>query len=163
MAFFEKAVPVWIAGREREKNFTCGFTARIDFAPGKRVVLRAAASAYYQLYVNGAFAGYGPAHCAHGFFRVDEIDLTERLRPGENFVALEAGCTNVSAFSVLNQPGFVQAEICVDGHAAAWTAAEGGGFVGCVPGPIGWLRAGTRGAWARFRSPRRWPGSRRFG
>lgn len=134
MAFFEKAVPVWIAGREREKNFTCGFTARIDFAPGKRVALRAAASAYYQLYVNGAFAGYGPAHCAHGFFRVDEIDLTGRLRPGENFVALEAGCTNVSAFSVLNQPGFVQAEICVDGHAAAWTAAEGGSFVGCVPG-----------------------------
>ena len=30
MVFFEKAVPVWIAGREREKNFTCGFTARID-------------------------------------------------------------------------------------------------------------------------------------
>ena len=97
-------------------------------------MLRAAASAYYQLYVNGAFAGYGPAHCAHGFFRVDEIDLTGRLRPGENFVALEAGCTNVSAFSVLNQPGFVQAEICVDGRAEAWTAAEGGGFVGCVPG-----------------------------
>ena len=46
MAFFEKAVPVWIAGQEREKNFTCGFMARIDFAPGKRVVLRAAASAY---------------------------------------------------------------------------------------------------------------------
>ena len=71
---FEKAQPVWILGREREMNLWISLRAVAKGA--KKTVLRLTGSSAYDVRVNGNFIAFGPARCAHGFYRVDELDLT---------------------------------------------------------------------------------------
>ena len=59
-----------------------------------RAILRVTGHSVYRATLNGAFLGYGPARAAHGYYRVDEWDLTPRLRPGRNVIALEVARTS---------------------------------------------------------------------
>lgn len=133
MEFFLKARPVWAAGREREMNLTCGFCARIVRTGEKMVTLTMTGSCFYHVYINGEPFQFGPARCAHGYYRVDEWDIAPLLREGENFVALEVSGYNINSFYSLDQPSFVQAEIRCEGEVLACTDGEGrGGFTGFV-------------------------------
>jgi alpha-L-rhamnosidase len=113
-ASFRAARPIWPAGRSREMNLLVGFHCRIDCAGGGTAVLRIAASSLYRVYLNGTFCGHGPARGPHGYFRIDEWDLTDRLRPGGNTLAVEVAGYNVNSYYLLDQPSFLQAEV-VDG------------------------------------------------
>jgi alpha-L-rhamnosidase len=113
-ASFRAARPIWPAGRSREMNLLVGFHCRIDSSGGEAALLRIAASSLYRVYLNGAFCGHGPARGPHGYFRIDEWDLTERLKPGVNTLAIEVAGYNVNSYYLLDQPSFLQAEI-VDG------------------------------------------------
>lgn len=80
----------------------------------QRGVVRVGAFANYALWVNGEFAGYGPARAfpAHSFY--DELDITPLLRPGRNaFAALVDGPTGAAGYSIVTRMGFLL-DGCID-------------------------------------------------
>lgn len=127
-AAFSTAKPIWPAGLDREMNLFVGFRAVINPPPGKPVKVRVAASTLYRLFVNGEFRGHGPARAARGFYRVDEWDITNRLRPGQNVVAFEVAGYNVNSYYLLDQPAFLQAEVVTGNHVLASTGGDGARF-----------------------------------
>lgn len=120
---FLAATPVWEVGTSKVMNRTLSFCA--DIAGGQTAKLTAAASCSFVLLVNGNFVAHGPARCAHGHFRVDEYDLTPYLTKDTNRVTLRVVGYNVNAFSYLNQPSFLCAEITADGQVLAATGGDG--------------------------------------
>jgi alpha-L-rhamnosidase len=122
---FVTTKPVWPAGRELEKNLTAAFRTRFEAPPGQAVALRLTGSTLYRVYLNGEFIGHGPARGPHGWYRVDELDLTRKLKPGPNLVAIEIAGYNVNSFYLLDQPSFLQAELLADGKVLASTGGDG--------------------------------------
>ena len=110
---FEKACPVWLLGREKEMNLW--ISLRAIAAGAKKTVLRLTGSCAYDVRVNGEFIAFGPARCAHGFYRVDEIDLSERISENTVITVNVAGY-NADSFYHLDQPSFVCAELIEDGE-----------------------------------------------
>lgn len=104
---FQKAMPIWASGREKEKN--CELAFRTIIAPGA-VILRLAASTIYRVFVNAEFVAAGPARTSHGFYCVDELDLSKWLTEEQNVVVIEVVGFNVNSFDTLNQPSFLTAE-----------------------------------------------------
>ncbi|MEI8043427.1 MAG: hypothetical protein WCL11_18605, partial [Verrucomicrobiota bacterium] len=130
---FVSARPVWPKGRETEKNLFVGFRASFQVASPGRVVLRATGATLYRAFLNGQFLGHGPARGPHGFFRVDEWDLTDRLQPGDNVVAFEVAGYNANSYSLLDQPSFLQAEVvAADGKVLASTEGKGAPFTATI-------------------------------
>ena len=117
---FKKAESVWLKGLETEKTVTMGLYTKVS---GVNAVLKIATSGFYKVFLNGEFVSYGPARCAHGFFRVDEIEIA--LKNGENHIAIEVVNYYINSFASLMQEGFVQAELSVDGDIVAATGGEG--------------------------------------
>ncbi len=119
---FTLARPVWPAGMETDKNLTIGLHACIA-VPAAPVTLRIAVSGFYRVFINGSFVFYGPARCAHGFFRVDELPLS--LPAGVTHIAIETVNYYINSFDYIRQPGFIQAELTVGDRVLAATGAEG--------------------------------------
>ncbi len=107
---FLSARPVWPEGRELEKNLFVGFRAVFE-RPDGIVKLRLSGSTLYRYFVNGAFCGHGPARGPHGYYRVDERDITPWLKDGANVIAVEVAGYNANSYYVLDQPSFLQAEV----------------------------------------------------
>jgi alpha-L-rhamnosidase len=126
---FVSARPVWPAGRDTEKNLLVGFRAVFRTnAPG-HVLLRATGATDYRVFVNGQFLGHGPARGPHGFFRVDEWDISDRLLAGDNVIAFEVAGYNVNSYALLDQPSFLQAEVVsADGKVLASIDGKGASF-----------------------------------
>ena len=78
-----------------------------------------------ELRILSVHVGFGPACGPHGFFRVDEWDITKKLTPGKNLVAIEVAGYNCNSLYLLDQPSFCQAEIVADGRVLASTAGDG--------------------------------------
>lgn len=57
---------------------------------GFRAVLRITADDYYKVYINGAFAGQGPAPAYPEAYYYNQIDITSYLIKGENLIAVHA-------------------------------------------------------------------------
>lgn len=118
--FFLKAQPIWAKGLTEEKNITLGLYKKISYEKGK-AVLKVAVSGFYKVFLNGEFLYFGPARCAHGYYRVDEIELP--LKKGENHIAIETVNYYVNSFYSLMQKGFIEAELTADGEVLAATGA----------------------------------------
>lgn len=103
MDFFQLARPVWPAGREREMNCHCLFTAAL---PEGDLTLRVACGCLYRGSVDGVPFAYGPARAAHGCARVDEWPLP---RGKQLEISVAGYCVN--GFYTLEQPSFLQAEV----------------------------------------------------
>ncbi|MCX6624303.1 MAG: hypothetical protein NTY38_25215, partial [Acidobacteria bacterium] len=129
---FQAARPVWLAGKDTERNLLAGFRAVIEKPSRGRTVLRVTASNLYRAFLNGEFVGHGPARGPHGYFRVDEWDLSGRLSAGRNVVSLEVASYNVANYYLLKQPPFLQAEVVAEGVVLASTSPNGAGFDGRV-------------------------------
>ena len=125
---FVSAKPIWPKGRETEKNLTVGFRASFKAPAESPVLLRATGATVYRVFLNGRFLAHGPARGPHGFFRVDEWDLTSKLQPGLNVIAFEVAGYNVNSYSLLDQPSFVQAEVVAGGQVLASTGGKGAPF-----------------------------------
>lgn len=125
---FHAARPVWPAGRETEKNLTVGFRAAVVRPEAGATTLRLAASSLYRVFVNGRFAGHGPARAGHGHYRVDEWALGPWLMAGTNQVAIEVAGYNVNSYYLLDEPAFLQAEVVADGKVLAATGPQANGF-----------------------------------
>lgn len=126
--FFQAARPVWPQDRETEMNLSVGFRAVIEPPRGKPVLLRVAASTIYRFFVNGEFKGCGPARGPHGYYRVDEWDITRDVSAGTNVVAVDVAGYNINSFYILNQPSFLQAEIAAGTEILAATGDGGKPF-----------------------------------
>ncbi len=94
---FVAAVPVWPKGQQTERNITVGFHTTFDAPGNQKVLLRATGATLYRVFLNGRFVGHGPARGPHGYYRVDEWDLTEKLHPGKNVVAFELAGYNANS------------------------------------------------------------------
>ena len=116
---FSVAVPVWPEGRERRMNDFVEFRAFFDLPEGARPVLRITGASVYRIRLNGAFAGYGPARAAPGFFRVDEWPLA--AKPGRNELSIEVSAYNCNTFYIPEHPAFLQAEVDCNGRILAAT------------------------------------------
>ncbi len=60
---------------------------QLDAVPEK-MTLRISVDDYYKLYINGEFAGQGPAPAYHFHYFYNELDITRFLHPGENTFAI---------------------------------------------------------------------------
>lgn len=112
---FQAAKPVWAAGRENEMNVSLIFSAEIDIPDTAGIILRSTGATIMRIRVNGEFVGYGPARGPHGWFRIDEWDLSSKLHPGHNTVQIEISGYNSNSFYLTDQSSFLAAEI-VDGR-----------------------------------------------
>ena len=90
---FRAATPVWEVGTAKAPNHTVSFVADIP-ATDKTVTVSAAASCAFVLMVNGTYIAHGPARCCHGFFRVDEYDISKYLTKEINRVAFRVASYN---------------------------------------------------------------------
>ena len=55
---------------------------------GARAVMRITADDYYKLYINGRYAGQGPAHAYPEYYYYNELDITPYLKKGKNVLAV---------------------------------------------------------------------------
>jgi alpha-L-rhamnosidase len=127
-ARFRAAKPIWPKDREREMNLLVGFRAVIEPPAGENVVLQVAAATIYRAWINGQFLGCGPARGPHGYFRVDQWDLSHKLQPGKNVIALEVAGYNANSYYLLDQPSFLQAEVVADDRVLVSTGGVGEQF-----------------------------------
>jgi alpha-L-rhamnosidase len=123
-ARFVEAEAIWPEGRQLERNLMVGFRAAIVSNGRQQTVLRLTASTLYRATVNGQFVGYGPARGPHGYFRMDQWDITEHLRDGTNLVVVEVAGYNVNSYYTIDAPSFLQAEVVVDGRVVAATGSD---------------------------------------
>ncbi len=88
--FFSKARPIFVQENTAEPVVSCGYRADFD-APSDNAgyCLNITGRSYYRLYINGRVAAHGPARTAKGYLRVDEIDITDYVIKGHNYVAIE--------------------------------------------------------------------------
>jgi hypothetical protein len=119
---FIEAKPVWAYDRETEMNLWLSF--RVIAHGAEKTVLRLTGSSAYEVKVNGNFIAFGPARCAHGFYRVDELDLSETIKE-EAIVTINVAGYNADSFYHLNQPSFLCAELIEDGEVTAATGKNG--------------------------------------
>ncbi len=124
----KNAKPVWAKGRQKEMNMTMGFRTEFEKPQSSPVVLRVAASTIYRVWLNGSFLGHGPARAAHGFYRVDEWNISDKLAAGKNLLAIEVAGYNANSYYLLDQPSFLQAELTAGGKAIAATVPSDGGM-----------------------------------
>ncbi|MBZ0256373.1 hypothetical protein K8I31_09935, partial [bacterium] len=130
---FNSAKPIWPQGRETEKNLCVGFRADVNLSAkslmrGQASFVRLTASTLYRLFVNGQFIGCGPARGPHGYYRVDEWDVSDALQPGENWIAVEVAGYNANSYYLLDQPSFLQAEWQQGAQTLAATSGDGEAF-----------------------------------
>lgn len=109
---FTSALPVWAEGRETKKNLTLIFESGFETPEhADNCFLRITGSSLYRIYLNDEFVGHGPARAGHGYYRVDEWELTDHLTDRTNHLRIEVASYNVNSYYLLDQPGFVQAEV----------------------------------------------------
>ncbi len=125
---FLSARPVWPKGQTCEKNLFVGFRTVLTAPSGGEVYLRVAAGSVYRAFLNGEFLGYGPARGPHGFQRIDQWSLREKLKPGTNVIAVEVSAYNVNNYYMVDQPAFFQAEVVNDAKVLASTDGDGAPF-----------------------------------
>ena len=120
---FVKALPVWEEGKENTMNYNLIFRAVVDKSNDAKISLTA--SSMYQMFVNGVLVSEGPARAGHGYYRVDEIDLSKHLTDEKNVVCIYVQGYCVENYYLINQPSFLCAEIVSDGKVVAATGVCG--------------------------------------
>ena len=120
---FLKAVAVWEKGTESAMNRWLVFRTELHGMADATLALTG--SSAYTVKVNGKFVAFGPARCAHGFFRVDELDLSPYLSGGDDIVTITVAGYNVCSFYHLDQPSFLTAEVISGGEVVSATGKFG--------------------------------------
>ena len=119
---FHRARPVWISGAENEMNAFYGFSAQ--FLGGKDSAIRFSAGSIARVWINGRFAGYGPARSAEGWMRIDEIPIGGLVHAGTNVVAVEVSSPRVPGFYLMDREPFLMAEVTSGGKVVAATGRD---------------------------------------
>ena len=124
---FIKARPVWEEGTEKVINRSIALSAKIAYT-GERTVLALAAHCSYTVLLDGEIITHGPARAGHGYYRADELVLSDLMAEGEHEISIRVAGYNVNSFHYLDKPSFVCAELLVSGEVVVYTDAECVGF-----------------------------------
>lgn len=127
---FTQAVPVWAKGRCREMNVNLLFTGNLPKTDCATLAITAACS--YMAFLNGEFLCAGPARCAHGFFRVDEIALDGKLSRDTNVLEIKTAGYYLDSFMTLCQPSFLCAEVRQGAQVVCRTGTAGADCFTCT-------------------------------
>lgn len=119
---FDLALPVWV--KDDDKNLTLAFFTRVEKSDS--ACLRLTGQSTYEVFINGKFIFHGPSRAGRGFFRVDELDISNHLDKGENDITVLVSGYSCSSFYLMNQRSFLCAEIV------------SGDRVICATGKHGW-------------------------
>lgn len=125
---FQKAKTIFLHNLRDEMNVSAIFKTKF-INSGENVRLIITGATFYRIIVNDNFVGYGPAKAPKGYTRVDEIDLNDYVCDGDNCVTIELSSYGCDSFYAVNVPGFLQAEILIDGMAVAATGYDFKGFL----------------------------------
>lgn len=123
MNIFKEAVPVWKKGCEKEKNLTLIFRSKLEKSADCLISLTC--SSLYRIFINGNFIADGPARAAHGYYKVDTLDISKHLKNDNNILTIYVAGYNVKSFYLLNQPSFLCAEITSGNKVIAATGKFG--------------------------------------
>ena len=116
---FKEALPVWEKDCEKTMNHHLVFRSVIS--PYENVFVSVSCSNMYQMFINGKFIAEGPARAGHGYYRVDEIDISKYLTEKDNVVAFFVAGYYVENFYLIKQPSFLCAEIISNGKVISAT------------------------------------------
>lgn len=119
---FSEALPVWMEGAEETLNTNLIFRTVIG---GGKATLRITGQMHYVVRVNGELVCEGPARCAAGWSRVDEILLDGFLTSEKNVLAIIVEGLYATGFSAVRQPSFLCAEVVKDERILAATGKSG--------------------------------------
>lgn len=123
MYIWNKALPVWLTGKEKEEGRFAAFYSKICYTG--TVSLAISARSVYRLYVNGKMVVHGPARCTHGYARIDTLRMDVA---GETHIAIEvAAYTNPLMYSNDStlEPGMLICEIQdAEGNILACTGSD---------------------------------------
>lgn len=118
---FRRALPVWQAGTETDMNCHISFVTKLSSGLDNPI-LSLAGSCTFVVAINGEFIAHGPARCAHGFYRVDQLALAKYLTGGDCVLSIRVAGYYARSFSNLRQPSFLCAEITDGDKVIAWTS-----------------------------------------
>lgn len=124
---FIKARPVWEQGSEKLINRSIALCTKIAYK-GEKVVLALAAHCSFTVLLDGEIITHGPARAGHGYYRADELVLSDVMTEGEHEICIRVAGYNVNSFHYLDKPSFVCAELLVGGEVVAYTDAQCVGF-----------------------------------
>ena len=120
---FKEALPVWEKGKGKEMHYNLVFRC---FVPkSDSVMIALCASNMYQMFVNGVFVSEGPARAGHGYYRVDETDISAYLTKEQNIVAIYVNSYYVNNFYLIRQLPFLCAEVADNGKIICATGKGG--------------------------------------
>ena len=100
-AVFDAAVPIWTTAEKGEINSPVAFTSHFEWDGGAPIRLRLAGCSIFKVFVNGEFAAYGPARGPHGWFRMDERDLSRVAHKGENTLCIVGVAYNTTTYYIV--------------------------------------------------------------
>ena len=112
---FAAAEPIWPKVATNEINTSVAFTTSFDWDGASPLKLRLSGCSIFKVFVNGEFAAYGPARGPHGWFRMDEWDISRFARKGCNRLAIEGVAYNTTTYYIVEHAPFLQAEVLADG------------------------------------------------
>ena len=112
---FDAAEPIWTTAERGEINSTIAFTTHFEWDGNSPLQLRLAGCSIFKVFVNGEFAAYGPARGPHGWFRMDEWDLSRVARKGGNRLSIVGVAYNTTTYYIVEHEPFLQAEVLSGG------------------------------------------------
>ena len=78
---------VWGKGLKGKTNITLAFRLKFEAETIETAEFILSAKQLYKVVLNGKFIHYGPERCAHGYSKIDRLNL--RLNKGENVLVIE--------------------------------------------------------------------------
>jgi len=121
---FKYAAPVFIKGRENEKNVTAFFAANFEYEGNKPVILDITGSSVYRVTVNGDTAFDSRLKKEMQYFYYETVEITPFVTEGINQIVIEcAGYYNEE------QKNFIMAEIFCDNKPLVATGCNFIGFL----------------------------------
>ena len=117
---FARSKPVYVAGKEKEKNFFSLWP--IDFSASGKMKLLLAGANEFSVYLDGKLIDYGPAKAAHGYHRVDELEFV--AKEGNHRLLIILAGYNVYSFDRINEPPFIQYKLEKEGTCIAFSSKD---------------------------------------
>lgn len=124
--------PAAEAEKDRRENAVVhyGFYHSFVCPDARNVKVHIAARNIYRLYLNGRMVMHGPARTAHGYARVDSVDIAGLLKDGENHIAAEVivyGGDSYKGYSndCTLEPGMLTAEVVAGDTVLSATGRDG--------------------------------------
>lgn len=125
---FKYAQPIFLKGKENEKNVTGFFAANFECEKDKTVILDIAASSVYRVTVNGDTVCDGRLKKVMSLYCFETMDITKHTSEGINQIVIEcAGYGSEIDGEIQNN--FVMAEITSDNKPLAATGCNFIGFL----------------------------------